>query len=338
MEEYELIDLWRCQNPNKEFYTWSRVKNNRLYASRIDFSLYTIGIANKVKSVKYQPGYKTDHALISINIKIDENQRGPGYWKFNSKLLRDKAFVEQCNHVFDTANEKYKELNAGKKWEIVKRDTICIAKTRAKEIAQIKRKDYKGLLNRLTQVNEEIGTQGYKDILMLHKHAIVARIEEIVGKETENAIFLARCKYVKDNEKNTKYFYAKAKANHSKKTMTSLIKEDGTRIYDAKEILNEQTKFYKELYSANEKVTFNLQNNTETKLDNETKIQLDKAITMQEMAEAIKDLKKDKTPSLDGLTAEFFQFFYSKLNILLYDALVFAKQQGKLHLSARRVY
>ena len=57
---------------------------------------------------------------------------------------------------------------------------------------------------------------------------------------------------------------------------------------------------------------------------------------MDELAAAVRDLKKSKTPGLCGLTAEFFQFFYSKLKEYLFKAITLAKKKGILHTSARK--
>ena len=40
------------------------------------------------------PGYRTDHSSILLKLKIINNERGRGYWKFNSSLLKNKDYIK----------------------------------------------------------------------------------------------------------------------------------------------------------------------------------------------------------------------------------------------------
>ena len=57
---------------------------------------------------------------------------------------------------------------------------------------------------------------------------------------------------------------------------------------------------------------------------------------MEELTRAVKSFKSDKCPGNDGLSAEFYQFFWSKLKSIYHSAILYAKQKGILHLAARR--
>ena len=47
IDQFELLDIWRCRNPTKKYFSWSREKSNKkLSASRIDCLLLTPGLAN----------------------------------------------------------------------------------------------------------------------------------------------------------------------------------------------------------------------------------------------------------------------------------------------------
>ena len=73
MEQQDMIDVWRCQNPEEVYYSWKRIKNAKLS-----------GIANKVSNIQYAPGYKSDHASIQITLNFGHSFQGPGYWKLNN--------------------------------------------------------------------------------------------------------------------------------------------------------------------------------------------------------------------------------------------------------------
>ena len=52
-------------------------------------------------------GYRTDHSAITLKLKLHENERGRGYWKFNNSLLKDKKFVEETKQVIDEVKRTY---------------------------------------------------------------------------------------------------------------------------------------------------------------------------------------------------------------------------------------
>jgi len=51
-------------------------------------------------------------------------------------------------------------------------------------------------------------------------------------------------------EKNSKYFLNLEKRNHRKKHITSLKNEDGSVLRNAKQILEEQESFFKNIYKS----------------------------------------------------------------------------------------
>ena len=53
--------------------------------------------------------------------KLNTMKRGPGYWKFNNKLLHDKAYVELIKSEIEIIKaEEYKIENKNTFWDYVK--------------------------------------------------------------------------------------------------------------------------------------------------------------------------------------------------------------------------
>jgi hypothetical protein len=67
-----------------------------------------------------------------------------------------------------------------------------------------------------------------------------------------------KAKWLKDAEKNTKYFFNLEKRNYINKTIQQLINDKGDTITDFKEVLAEERSFYKSLYSKNHTVYDNI--------------------------------------------------------------------------------
>ena len=118
--------------------------------------------------------------------------------------------------------------------------------------------------------------------------------------------------------------------------MVELKTEQGGLITDSSEILKEQARFYAKLYRNNPQVQFTLENHTTVKLTEAQCSNLDKPITLDEIRKAVLSLKKEKTPGLDGLSAEFFQHFWGGLESMYYELLTHAIEVSCLPRSTRR--
>ena len=66
------------------------------------------------------------------------------------------------------------------------------------------------------------------------------------------------------------------------------------------------------------------------KLNESQKSQCEGLMTESELLKSIKTFKNGKTPGTDGLTAEFYKFFWNDINDLLLSSTNFALQYGRL--------
>ena len=89
---------------------------------------------------------------------------------------------------------------------------------------------------------------------------VQAAIDFSLEQEAKKAAFLSKVRYIKEGERNSKYFFGLSKRNFVHKTMYKLRKANGELTKDYREILNEQRSFYEELYSSNASIKFNIQN------------------------------------------------------------------------------
>jgi hypothetical protein len=57
---------------------------------------------------KIIPGYRTDHSAIVFSFSASPADRGKGYWKFNSQLLKDSNYIDIVKTcIRDTLSEYY---------------------------------------------------------------------------------------------------------------------------------------------------------------------------------------------------------------------------------------
>ena len=79
---------------------------------------------------------------------------------------------------------------------------------------------------------------------------IKIKLSDFQTEKTRGAIIRSRARWYEHGEKNSKYFLNLEKLNYRRKHISSLINQNGTKINDPKEILNEERNFFKELYSS----------------------------------------------------------------------------------------
>ena len=109
---------------------------------------------------------------------------------------------------------------------------------------------------------------------------------------------------------------------------------------ERKQVLNEMTTFYKELYSEQvdnrqEELLNYLKDENIPKIENNIKEELDEPITVHELSKALKELKHNKTPGNDSLPPEFYKMFWKKLKDTFWAVVNEAVENKKLYLSAR---
>lgn len=93
IEEYELCEIWRTKKFDSRLYTWC--KRNPLLQWRLDLWLISNFFSSSVTNTPIVLFIKTDHSLNKLTLSCKNfNERGPGCWKFNSRLMIDTDYVE----------------------------------------------------------------------------------------------------------------------------------------------------------------------------------------------------------------------------------------------------
>ena len=106
----------------------------------------------------------------------------------------------------------------------------------------------------------------------------------------------------------------------------------------------EVKQFYENLYKSHD---FNGNQDTEIlsildtieqnpKLSSENKNKLEGELTEREILTALKKMKNNKSPGIDGFTSEFFKFFYTDIKIFIKRAINEGYLEGKLSISQRQ--
>ena len=105
IEEVLFVDVWRARNPGVKRWSYTRNKPNPT-ASRNDYALASIDLAQHTKSSFYIPNGLSDHSAFFVSCQLSEHPRGSGYWKLNNSHLSNIEFVQAVNqHLINKKHE-----------------------------------------------------------------------------------------------------------------------------------------------------------------------------------------------------------------------------------------
>ena len=249
IEEYDLLDIWRLTNPELKRFSWRR--NRPVIQSRLDYWLIGAELSFNIASCDIKPSIKTDHSMITLQLAPSApTKKGHGLWKFNANLLTDPDYIGYMKGIIAMERENFKtEEKHNLKWELIKMKfrnaTISYSK-----IQSFIRSEYENELNKKHIDLHKKLEISYSEELQAELTQIKGELENINSIKTEGHRIRSKATYIEHNEKGSRYFINLEKRNAQMKNITRLKLENKTEITDEVTILNELSKFYKNLYRA----------------------------------------------------------------------------------------
>ena len=148
---------------------------------------------------------------------------------------------------------------------------------------------------------------------------IKEEIEKINAIKTEGYRVRSKAEFIEHNERSSKFFLNLEQQNAIIKNITRL-KTDKSDLTDTYGILNELSSFYKQLYTESEyNSVFENEFLSEAipQISNNDKILCDNEISLIECSKALEKMKGNKSPGTDGITVEFYQYFWNDISDLV---------------------
>ena len=345
LEINNLVDVWRTLHPDEKFFTWHR-GNKR---TRLDYIFCSDHLLNFIEDSSILPGIQSDHSLLKLSIISGNKQnRGKGFWKFNSSLLHDSVYVENIKNIIQNVSSIHTDsVDKGAVWEFIKLEI------RSYNIPyRIKKKKQKHAYERelnkkYDELHRMINSDSVLNETMLEDfHETKSELENFERERARGIILRSKSQWVEEGEKNTAYFLRLEKQNYCNKLITKIKKEDKI-ITNPVYILEAGKSFYMKLFSDNSRPgringhgtcdENNFINNpTLPKLSDVQRTQCEGLMTENELLKSIKYFKNNKTPGTDGLTAEFYKFFWQDIKHVLLASINYALTYGKLSVEQRR--
>ena len=148
----------------------------------------------------------------------------------------------------------------------------------------------------------------------------------LYDEKCKGAQVRSRAKWIKEGEKSTKYFFSLEKKHQSQNIINELCTDQNDIVHSNNDILGEMCTFYENLYSSKQVNDGDIDNylstlNVRNVLSEKDQELCDKFPSLEECEEAVKNMKSNKSPGLDGLTSEFYKCFWNDVKYLFYNSL-----------------
>ena len=317
-QRFSLIDSYRVKNPDKIEFSWE-VFNPQIIRERLDVIFVSNSLQDYITETGIIPPYKTcsDHGIPFLKIEgFDIPSRGPGNWKFNNQLLSNLGFVSELKEkIPQWLVEAEIDLpdNLAGQWGFTKHKIGEFSRDYGAKIKKAKR-----LLRLNLEKQIEILYPKLNDANKHQYLSLKEKLNDIIEAEIKGVVLRSLCDDYENGEKCSKYFFSLEKYRSKQKTISRIKLEDGSYTSNTKVILNECKMFYQRLYSKNENVRLNahqefFDNVTTPKLSEEEKQFCETDLTLNELYKNLKTFQKNKSPGLDGLTAELYITFWDEL-------------------------
>ena len=191
---------------------------------------------------------------------------------------------------------------------IIREDTIMYSSIKKKE----RYKEEQDLELQIKAIEDDINT----DFSQINNDQLNTlsqkkkRLEEIRMVKVQGVMLRSWVRYEELDEKPTKYFFNLENRQFTNKVQNKIIGENGNEYTNKKDVLNCQKRFYQNLYDElnvidDVSISDTLGEN-ETKLSDQEAENLEGEITLTELTKALKNMKNDMSPGLDGFTVVFF--------------------------------
>ena len=268
ISELDLIDIYRHFHPNHKRYTWR--KKNPIKQARLDYFLTNRYMMDIIEKCSIQPGYRSDHSIVEMQIALNNFKQGKGLWKFNNSLLQNNEYLnlvnrlikeEKLNYALPVYNFDFLENNDNIQMTIdndlflevlllkIRGETVKFASKLKRQTSQTETKlleDIKTLENLETN-----------QFTLKHLEDKQVELENIRRQKIKGYMTRTRLQWLGEGERPTSFFCNLEKKNFVEKTIKKLQLHNGhivlhichsANLTNQTEILEEIRKFYTDLF------------------------------------------------------------------------------------------
>lgn len=329
-----LVDPWRIQNSNTKAYTFYSSRHKTF--SRIDYILTSASLLHCIPAVDLLPILISDHSPVKCIINLDINIPKINRWRFNNSLLYDSAFLLQLKQGLN----EFLEINAHcSNPQILWETTKCFIRGNCIAYSSKLKKRKNKRINELEYLIKNLERQqsiSFSEKLNYKLLALKVEYNSLSISKAEFTIHRTKQNYYFHSDRPSRLLAMKLKESESKASIDSIKTDEGETVTNPKAINDVFKLFYTTLYSS--EVNFEkdtcfafLNNLTLPTIPTSINNLLEEPITLNELYNATKSLRKGKSPGPDGIPPELYLAIWDIVGPLIFHSINHAVDCGKLH-------
>ena len=330
-----LVDSFRITNPKRRLYTFWH--SNGKSKSRIDRIYLTGDLQGKIVSTVFENCLSSDHKIVKLNL-AQNIDTGPGQWVFNNMHLQDEVFVKEIKEIIaDYYTNKEDFSDAKVRWEILKQNLASYAKGFGYQNSRKRKREHLQIKKKI-EILEELPIDEVDDYVRDAINNLKLEEDKFIKSNIEGYKLRSKIPHIELNEKDISLYARIEKISAEKNLIYSLIDEQGLLKQDTADIMDVVYSFYSDLYTNEAECQVSQDyflNQISISLSEEDRVSLDKDITAKEIREALSRLQNKKSPGSDGLTKEFYDFFWQDIEDHYLDCLKECEASGEMTLSQK---
>eukprot|EP00253_Pinus_taeda_P014645 PITA_14645 len=307
IEELRLVDIQSING----IYTWNNRRGGKnQIASRLDRFLVseTVMKMDVFVEARIIPSLGSDHWPIRLEIDIKRIQ-GKRPFRFEAFWLRDLDFIKKVEdwwgnctsegrcrmHTFQL---KLKEMKGQiKRWNKEEFGNIL--------------EDKQKLEKEMVDIQQKIILEGRTEDSINKEGVILGRLEERRKQEEILWRQKSRIKWLREGEINTKFFHQAMIKHRQGNRILSIKNKNGERVVEQNEIEQVLMEHHKEILAEPQvdrtRAIQEICSAIPSLVSEDQNKALMQAVTLEELEEVVKAMKKGTAPGPDGFTVDFYQ-------------------------------
>eukprot|EP00253_Pinus_taeda_P003053 PITA_03053 len=187
-------------------------------------------------------------------------------------------------------------------------------------------------LQELSALQQKITTEGHTEETLEQERSIHSKLEERRKQEEIYWKQKSRIRWLREGERNTKFFHRTTVQRRMHNSIPFIQTQGGAKIESHEEIENEFLKHFAQVHTEPEgdrrPTIARITNNVPKIITEEHNELLLRPILMQEVDDAMSQLKEGKAPGPDGFTTTFFHTFW---DLLKHEVWQIVEESRNLH-------
>ena len=200
INKFDLCDIYRVRNPQKKLFSYKK-PNHRLLR-RLDFFLCSNSLRDNIINTDILTAIDSDHSPVVLKVgDVDDDTRGPSYWKFPSTLVKDLQYVNELKLLILNAINEINGASSQSTWEYVKFRIREFTIEYSKKMAKIKKQrksELEKIIFKYENTTEETPRENYE--------AAREEYNQMTNEFTYGQILRTKTLNYQSSEKHSKYF------------------------------------------------------------------------------------------------------------------------------------